>query len=210
MTIDTAKKLLNNLNKNVAERIAYEQSKRAESAITKVINYCKLDRATFKTTLSEAFFQKLIDAKALESFDFINNHAKESQRFNVYAIEKAMHALHAVASQQMKANKYDVACIVTCLMNRDKESFSFTRKHALSMLSKALKFDNVARSDFSITFNVSESTASTQVSSSFRALEALNVLKFDESDRERSTVSQVNYDHALVKLICEKFDIKLA
>lgn len=208
--IDTAKKLANNFNKNIADRIAYEQAQRKETLVTKLINYCNLDRATFKTKLSEAFFQKLIDSKAVTSFDFINNHAKESQRFNVYAIEKAMHAFKALnLNSATRVNKYDAACILTCLQNRDKESFSFTRQHALSMLSKACNFETVARSELATSFNVAASTATTQVSSSFRALEALDVLRFDESSRERATVSNVNYDHALVRLIADHYEIDL-
>lgn len=208
--LDTAKKLQNNLNKNIAERIAYEQAQSKDSIVTKLIKYASLDRVTFKTKLSESFFQTLIDSQAVKSFDFINNHAKESQRFNVYAIEKAFHAFAALNRKSaLRVNKYDAACILTCLQNRDKESFSFTRQHALSMLSKACNFESVARSELATSFNVAASTATTQVSSSFRNLQALDVLQFDESSRDRATVSSVNYDHALVRLIADHFDIAL-
>ena len=75
------------------------------------------------------------------------------------------------------------------------------------MLSKACQFENVARSELAQKFDVSATTASTQVSSSFRVLEALNILSFDESSRARSVVSQVNYDNAFVKLVQDHFKI---
>lgn len=208
----TAQKLVNSLNKNAKERIAYEAAKSAESCITKLIKYARLDRNTHETAYNKAYMQKLVDAQALDSFDFINNHVKDNQRFNIYAVQKAFAKLDAIAANKLTradslANKFCVACVLTCLQNRDKESFSFTRKHALAMLSNAMKFENVARSDFAMKFNVAASTASTQVSSSFRVLEALNILKFDESARDRSVVSDVNYDSAFVKIVQDHFNI---
>ena len=202
MTDITARKLINSLNSNASTRVEYETSKAAHSCVSKLIKYASLDRTTFKTSLKETFMQKLVDAAALTSFDFINNHVKESQRFNVYAIEKVFKDLHAIARDNVALmNKYNRACVLTCIMNAEKESFAFSRDHAKAMLSKAFNFENVKRSDLATTFNVAESTASTQVSSSFRALEALDVLRFDESARDRCVVSHVNNEHALVKLV---------
>lgn len=209
MTEVTAKKLINSLNKNVVERAQYEESKSAHSCVTKLIKYATLDRNTLKTNLKEAFMQKLVDAKALTNFDFINNHVKESQRFNIYAVEKVFKDLHAIAQSNVALmNKYNRACVITCLMNADKEQFTFTRNHAKAMLSKAYNFESVKRSELAQTFNVAESTASTQVSSSFRALEALDVLRFDESARDRCIVSHVNKEHALVQLVQQHLNEK--
>lgn len=209
-TLDTAKKLQNNLNKNCAERIAYQIEKQSELVVTSLINHANLDRTTFKTKLSEAFFQKLLDSNSVKSFDFINNHAKQNARFNIKAIKKAFELLHSVVSDNIKyADKYDVAVTLHCIMNRHKDSFEFTRNHALSMLSNAAKFENVSRSNFEMKFDVDLSTASTQVSSTFRILQAIDVLKFDEMSKERAVISDVNYDHAFVKLIAAKFDIDL-
>ena len=212
MTISTdmtAKKLLNNLNKNVAIRITYEQEKNAELLVSKLINYCKLDRTTFKTRLTETFFQKLLDANAIDSFEFINNHVKENQRFNIYAIEKLMQNLACVAADKLiiAANKYDVACVLTLLQNRDKDTFSFDRDHAKAMLSQACRYEHVALTDLATKFNVSQSTADTQVSSTFRALEAMQILKFTETKKERSVVESIDYDNVFVKLVQRAYKI---
>lgn len=209
----TARKLINSLNKNAADRIAYEESKAAHTCVDKLIKYASLDHSTNKTKLNEAFFENVVKADFLQNFDFINNHVKENQRFNIYAVQKAFAKIKAVSADKLVAadslaNKFCVASVLTCLQNRDKEQFSFTRQHALAMLSNALKFENVARSDFSSKFNVSAATAATQVSSSFRTLEALNILEFDESARDRSIVKNVNYDNAFVKIVQAHFDIK--
>lgn len=206
-----AENLKASLNTNAAERIAYETEKNAHSAASKLIKYATLDHKTFETKLSDSFFDTLARSKALNSFDFINNAVRESNRFNVYAIEKAFKALHAIVRNRVDAlDKYDRACVLTVLLNKNKSEFAFSRDHAKAMLSRAFMFENVKRSDLATTFNVAESTASTQVSSSFRALEALNVLTFDESARDRCIVRDVNLDHAIVQLVASAYDINLS
>lgn len=208
----TARKMFNAFNKQAFARFDYEESKLAHKAADKLIRYCALDVKERKTKLKESFFQKLLDANISLNFDFLNNSVRDSNRFNVYAIEKAMLNLRSVASDSLiiRANKYDVAMIVYCMMNQHKESFTFNRKDALAMLSRAMRHENVSRSDMSMTFNVAASTASTQVSSSFRMLEALDVLRFDDTSKERQIVSSVNYDHALVQLVARSYNIALS
>ena len=218
MTNITAQKLMNSLNKNVADRIAYEDSKAVEDENSNVVAFVMkafaIDHKTMKTKHSLAYFQALVDADFIASFDFVNNSVKSTSRFNVYAIKKAALKLDSVAqSKLLRAtaldNKFCVASVLSCLQNKDAESFSFTRKHALAMLSKALRFEHVATSELATKFDVAASTASTQVSSSFRVLEALNILTFDESDKARSTVSNFNKDNAFVKLIAAHYKIAL-
>ena len=210
----TAIKLMNSLNKNVAERIAYEDAKNAESSnvSSHIIKAFNIDHATLKTKHKQTYFDALIEQQFLTDFDFINNSVKSNARFNVYALQKAAAKINAVAQRKLLNaaslhNKFCIASVLTCLQNRDKETFSFDRKHALSMLSKACQFESVARSDLAQKFDVAATTASTQVSSSFRVLEALNILNFDESQRARSIVSNVNYDNAFVKLVQDHFKI---
>ncbi len=210
----TAIKLMNSLNKNIAARVEYEDAKNAESSnvVDKMLKAFNVDHATLKTKHKQSYFESLVDQQFLTDFDFINNSVKANARFNIYALQKASAKINAVAQRKLfnaaaLSNKFCVASVLTCLQNRDKESFSFDRKHALSMLSKACQFENVARSDLAQKFDVAATTASTQVSSSFRTLEALNILNFDESSTARSIVSQVNYDNAFVKLVQEHYKI---
>lgn len=215
-TTITATKLRNSLNKNIAERVAYEAEKNVASSnvVNNLFRDFSIDHKTQKTTLKDTFFQKLIDAKFIDSFDFINNAVKANNRFNTYAISKAALKLQNIVADKLHKetalnNKFCVACVLTCLQNKDKESFSFDRSHALSMLSRALKFEHVAMSDLSTKFNVTANTAETQVSSSFRVLEAFNILTFDDSVKARSVVSNVNYDNAFVKLVAAKYQIDI-
>lgn len=208
----TARKMFNAFNREAFARFNYEESKSAHKAADKLIRYCALDVKERKTKLKESFFQKLLDSNVALDFAFLNNSVRDSNRFNVYAIEKAMLNLRSIANDSLiiRANKYDVAMLVYVLMNQHKESFVFNRKDALAMLSRAMRHENVSRSDMSMTFNVAASTASTQVSSSFRMLEALDVLRFDDTTKERQVVSDVNYDHALVRLVAKTYDIALS
>jgi hypothetical protein len=218
MTNTTAIKLANSLNKNVAERIAYEDSKRVEDENSNVVSHIMkafaVDYKTMKTKHTIAYFQALVDANFLQDFDFINNSVKSTSRFNVYAIKKAALKIDSVAQNKLLRvtaldNKFCVAAVLSCLQNKDAESFTFTRSHALAMLSKALRFEHVATSDLATKFDVAASTASTQVSSSFRVLEALSILTFDDSDKARSTVSNFNKDNAFVHLIAANYKIAL-
>lgn len=211
----TARKLINSLNKNVADRDAYETSKNAAQQITdKLRRYLSLDHKTLQTTKSTDYFQRLVDANAVQSFDFMNDHFSQAQRFNVYAIEKVAAKLDSIAANKLikadaTAQKYCLAIVLHLLRNADKDKHVFERKHALSMLSAAQKFENIARTDFELKFSTTAATASTQVSSSFRAMQALDILKFDESAKDRSIVSDVNYDHAFIKLVADAYKIDL-
>lgn len=211
-----AENLKTSLNANAAERVAYETEKNVASSnvINNLIKDCKLDHATLETKLNDAFFESLQKTKFLKNFDFLNNSVKSSARFNTYAISKAMLKVTCVAQDKLLRaeslhNKFCVAAVLTCLQNKDKEAFSFDRSHALAMLSKALRFEHVATSDLATKFDVAASTASTQISSSFRVLEALDVLKFDDSVKARSVVSNVNYDNAFVKLVARHYKIEI-
>lgn len=210
----TAIKLTNSLNANIASRVEYEDAKNTESSnvTTLMIKAFNIDHKTLKTNHKKTYFESLIDQAFVADFDFINNSVKSNARFNVYALQKAALKLNCVAQRKLYNvtslhNKFCIASVLTCLQNRDKESFSFDRKHAHAMLSKACNYETVARSDLAQKFDVSASTATTQVSSSFRVLEALNILQFDETQRARSIVSNVNYDNAFLKLVQEHFKI---
>jgi len=212
MTNVTAQKLLNSLNKNIAERVAYEDAKNAESSnvTSHLLKAFNADHVTLKTKHKLSYFEALIDQNMLESYDFINNSVKSNARFNIYAVQKAALKLDNVAQRLLTRatalnNKFCVAAVLTCIQKRDVESFVFNRDSALVMLSHAINKENVKRSDFAEKFNVTASTASTQVSSSFRVLEALNILSFDDSDKARNIVSSVNYDNAFVKLVESQF-----
>lgn len=193
--IDT---LRSSLNDNVAQRSAYEAEKNSAETITaQLVRHFTLDHATLETNLSDAFFKACAKAK-LKSFDFINSAKRSTNRFNIKACEKVRAHLDSIQQDKLTkatatAQKYCVALLLTLDKQRDTE-FKLTRKHAYAMFSKACRYEDVKVSDFAQSLNVQESTALTQASSSFRALAALNVCKFDEATKH---VSEINYDHAL-------------
>jgi hypothetical protein len=204
----TAKQLMNSLNRNIAARVKYEDDKNAESSnvTSHLLRAFNIYHATLRTKHKETYFESLIEQDFLKSFDFINNSVKANARFNVYAAQKAALKIDNVAQRVLTRatalnNKFCVAAVLTCIQKRNVETFTFDRKHALVMLCSAIQADSVKRSDFAEKFNVTASTASTQVSSSFRVLEALNILSFDDSNKARNVVSSVNYDNAFVKLV---------
>jgi len=215
-TITTAKKLINSLNKNVAIRAEYENAKNksVNNVIRDMINAFNLDHKTLQTKFTEAYFERIVATNSLASFDFINNSVKSDSCFNTKAFAKVASKLECISKNKLLktdkiANSYCTAAVLTCLQKRDVESFFFTRDTALAMLSKAMRFEHVALSDLATQFNVSANTASTQVSSSFRTLEALNILEFDKQSRERNVVSNVNYDSEFVKIVATHYKIAL-
>lgn len=199
--------LRTSLNLNVAERSRYEREKSASETITnQLVKHFSLNHKTLETKLSDDFFEKIAASHIVDSFDFINSHDKANQRFNIKALEKVRAKLDSIVADKIMrfdtvSQKFCIACVLTCLRNRESDSFVFTRKHALAMLSRALRFDTVKIRDLATKFDVAESTASTQVSSSFRTLDALKVLRFSEESSQRAIVSHVDFEHAFVKLI---------
>lgn len=207
-----AQALRDSLNRNAQARAAYEREEQSSKSqvVAKMIAALKLDHKTLETKLSDSFFERLAASRFVDSYDFVNNHAKTNQRYNIYAIQKAQAKIESIVADKLLnrnalTQKFCVAIVLTCLQNRERESFSFDRKSALSMLSRAFSYEHVQRSDFAQQFNVTENTASTQVSSSFRALEALHILDFDDS---RNVVLSVNYANRFVQLVQEHFAIQ--
>lgn len=204
----TVETLRADLNAQIVERDAYETQKNPSQTIGKQLTkHFNCDHKTLETRFSDNFFQTLIDKNAIPAtgFAFINNHVKDSQRFNIKALEKVSAKLRSIVDDRIAkvdttAQKYCVASVLTCLMNQGSD-FEFSRKYALGMLNRTMRFEGFRAKACAQTFNVTDGTASTQVSSSFRTLEALDILRFDDSERERSRVTDVNLDHAFVKLV---------
>lgn len=211
----TARKLMNSLHKNVEARDNFETAANSAQKISdKLRRYLSLDHKTLQTTRTVEYFQKLVDAQAISNFDFMNDHHMQNKRFNVYAIEKVAAKLDSVAQNKLlkadaTAQKYCLAILLHLLKNADKEEHVFERKHALSMLSAAQRFEAIARTDFELKFSKTGATANTQVSSSFRAMQALDILRFEETSKERSIVRNVNYEHAFVRLVAKAYNIDL-
>jgi len=190
----TLQALRASLNANVNSRVAYETDKAAHSAATKVARYFAYDFKAKTCEVSDAML-KAAQSSKLKSFDYINDSQRSTNRFNVYAIEKTRNMLRAIASNSFTmCDKYTVAVISTLEKQRDNDAFAMTRKHAYANVSHAMKDESVKLSDLASRINVAASTATTQISSTLRALAALNVLQFNV---ETKVVSDVNFDHSL-------------
>lgn len=210
-----AEALMASQNVNIAERDRFEREENGTGTIgAKLISYFKLDHKTLETKRSVEFYKPLVATGFLQNFDFINDSVQKRRRFNIYGVQKAAAKIEAVAAGKLTneaslPNKFCVAAVLACLANRDKAEFTFSSDSAKAMLSRAFNFEHVKRSDFVNSFNVTAGTAGTQVSSSFRVLEALKIVSFDDSQRARKIVSGVNFDNAFVKLVAERFEIAL-
>lgn len=204
--------LRSNYVENVAARISYEVSKNALSAADKTARYMNASFDTSRddsqrlvaTNISVDASDAMLDAAQrcdVANFDFINDSKRESNRFNVYALEKVRKLLRAVANNSASMlDKYSAAILLTLAKNKSRDDFYLTREHCYAMFSRAKRYDNVKLSELVRNVNVTANTATTQASSSLRALAAMNVLRFDD---ETKRVSNIDFDHAVFKLIAE-------
>jgi hypothetical protein len=199
-------KLRDSLNSNMRERAAYETSKSAHECRDKLARYLRATSLRVKdddleTSFSDSLFLAAIDV--VDSFDFINDSLRDTNRFNVYAIEKVAAKLIAISNNRFTnvdatANKYCLCVLADLLHNKTRDSFVLDRKRVTAIFSNVCAQQHeLSRQDFVRKLRVQASTATTQASSSLRALAALNVLSFDES---RKIVSRINYDHVLFKI----------
>lgn len=186
------------LDSNVATRIAYETNKSAHDCAAKFANYFDFDFESKSCARSDSFFDAAQRCN-VASFDFLNDAKRSNARFNVYAAQKVVKALRAIASNVTSVlDVYSHAMLLSLAKHRENDSFVLTRQHIYAMFSRACRYESVRVSDFARTLRVAESTATTQCSSSLRALSALNVLRFDE---ETKRVSDIDYSHAIFALL---------
>lgn len=182
------------LDSNVTSRIVYETSKSAHSAATKVAKYFRYDFKSQCCKISDAAIDSARRALVAD-FSFVNDHKRENQAFNVYALEKLAKALYALTNS-MKCDKYTDVILRNLDAQRariEDKSFTFTRKHCYVACSADLTQENVKKSDVKHRLSARDfSTVTTQVSSSLRTLEALRVLRV-----ENDALVSVNFDHAI-------------
>lgn len=186
---------------NVTERHAYETSKSAHSAAAKLLRYFKatLRDDVLTHNISDEVFARVADACSLESFDFINSSVRETNRFNIYAVEKAAKMMRSIASNTCQLDKYSVALLATLYKNKSRDDFYLSRKDAYSLMCRDVE-SSLAQDERVSNVRVTANTATTQVSSSLRALAALNVLRFDD---ELKRVSDIDFDHALFAIVAK-------
>lgn len=193
------------LDSNVIARIDYETAKGCHDAAVKVARYTRFN---FKTRSCDVTDRALAAAAVygIANFDFINNHRRDGQRFNVYALEKTMAKLYAASTGffmvDKTADKYCLSILLTLDKNRGRD-FTLSSTTIQQMFSLALRDENFARANYESLVRVQPSTASTQCSSSLRALAALRVCEYDESTRR---VVNVNHDHALMHMMRAQFN----
>lgn len=197
MTTSANNALRDSLNSNVASRVAYETEKSAHSCAAKFARYFAFDFKSSECAVSEAMIDAAI-ASNVASFDFLNDAKRTNARFNVYAAEKVRKTLRAIASNVLTlCDKYTVATVTTLMHNRENEAFFLSRKDCYALVCKDVETE-IKKSAMKNRCAVSMNTATTQISSTLRALDALNVLSFDA---ETKRVSNINFDHAVFAMI---------
>lgn len=206
------------IRNNVEGRIAYEVSKGANSAAEKVARYCASDfqydrdpatrdmiacNFTHSDATHELFAQGMI-ACEVDSFDFANSQVRKTNRFNVYALEKVMMMLRALHARNFALlDSYSQVILLNTLHARVNDSrYTFTRNELYVMMTrdsraKEKRF-NVKVKDLESRLNVGFSTATTQVSSSLRALSALKVMSIDD---KAHAIRSINFDHVAYTLL---------
>jgi len=218
------KALRASLNKNVIERYNWEEknTNNQESILTQMIKHFSLDRKTLETTFSDSYF-KAIREMGLRDFNFINSQLRRTARCNVKSFEKFDNYARSVMGGKLtnfakgvhknSACKYCV-CIMHNLLTHESKyrsgEYHMTPGRASAMFSIAARTDALASYDFSATLNMHPDTASTQSSSSLRALSYTGVLASRDvakRDGGGTIVERVNYAHPLIALARTLYDI---
>lgn len=209
--------IINSIRSNIESRIAYEVSKGANSAAEKVARYCAssfdYDRDDARNLISCNFkhddrlhtiFAESMQACDVDSFDYINRHARRNARTNIYAVEKAALLMRAIASRNfdMLDVYSQVILLNTLSAHTNDRRVNFTRNELYVMMTtdsraKEKRF-NVKVKDLEKRLSVGFSTATTQVSSSLSALSFLNVLRIDD---KAHAIQSVNFDSVAFDLL---------
>jgi hypothetical protein len=219
MTNVTLKALRESLNANVIARTAYEDEKNPANTIgNQLARHFAFDFSKSETRFSDDIM-KATRAMGVASFDFINSHVRQNQRMNVKAFEKVSAHLRSVAQGRFiaidkTAQKYCIAILRDLLGNESAYragDITLDSRRVQAMYSIAARSDALASYEgIASMLGMQASTASTQASSSLRALDSLRVLDFHPEIRGKESVNVVtwvNWDHPLIALARDLFDI---
>lgn len=193
---EVIKTLRESLNKNVNSRIDYETSKNANECASKIARYFSFD---FKTRVCKISDEALAAAARanVTSFDFMNSHTRENQRFNIYAIKRLASSIYALTkSRKLDANvEYLLKNLEHFRDEIESNKITYTREHAYHIASSIYSKSDSTVKRSHIKYRMSDrsvNTATAQMSATMRVLEALRVFRVIDSK-----ICNVNYDHAL-------------
>jgi hypothetical protein len=144
--------------------------------------------------INELMFDSL-EKYGLKSFDFLCDHKRQTQEFNVYAIKKV--AALALSYSMANMSEYCFVTLKNLLNLREKiesKKVVYTSKHQFCSFTHTL-CDGVSKSQikFAKASKTTDGTASTQLSSTNRAMAALHVYQVDT----RGNFANINFDHAV-------------
>jgi hypothetical protein len=219
MTNVTLASLRDSLNVNVASRVEYEDAKNSANTIgAQMYRHFSIAPDTGETRFPNDVL-KGVREMGVASFDFINSQVRENARMNVKAFEKVGAHMRSVAkgafiAPDKTAQKYCLAILRDVIGNEAEYrsgEIVLDSKRAQAMFSIAARSDALASYDkIASMLGMQPSTASTQASSSLRALDALRVLDFHEQTRGRervNVVTRIDWGHPLIALARDFFDI---
>lgn len=167
VTADEITKFADDLTMAFAERIVFERSKPAggDGIVAKL-------ESALKRLQREGNVKALIVAKVKPSF--VNESHNKGSRYNVYAVDKLVDLTSALAGGTI-GNKINAA-IVQSLAACEKHNIPFGGETALAAVSNKIRIAGELN-DILFRHNVDQSTASTQKSSTLKALQTLGAVK---------------------------------
>ena len=189
---DTAKAFALKIAGEFDSRVQFEISRRANGDA----NMPKVKKLnSYRAKLAMPSMARVMIALGA-SPEFINaRQGKEadSDRFNIYAIDKAIDFLKALSGSSKLANAHNVAIAKSMLIFEENEK-SFTGEMAMCAAS-----DKIRSQDPNVKLlrrhNVDKSTAGTQASSTLAALQALGLVK-NTGTKRAATYVFANTDQA--------------
>ena len=219
MTNVSIKAMRENLTANFAAREEFEAKKgKAASIMPQLDRHFAYDNKAQDSKWGNDVFKALRDA-GVSNFDFITHKLPESDMFNIKGLAKVGAHIESIARGKLtqfdKTNqKYCGAIVHELIQNRDKferGEMQIKTGQFVPMFARAARNDSLATYDFATSLiSVQPSTASTQASSSMRALDAMGVVNAYETGTGKDKTLHVNYvkwDHPLVALFAELYGL---
>lgn len=219
MTNVSIKAMRENLTANVTARDAFETSKgSAGSIMPQLDRHFAYDHKAQDSKWGNDVFKALRDA-GITNFDFITHKLRDNAMFNIKGLEKVSAHLRSIAAGKLvsfdkTAQKYCGAIVHELIKNRakfEKGEMTIRTGQFIPMFSQAARNDALASYDFATSLiNMQPSTASTQASSSMRALDAVGVVSAYETGTGKDKTLHVNYvkwDHPLIALFAELYGL---
>lgn len=219
MTNVSIKAMRENLTANINAREEFEAKKgKAASIMPQLDRHFAYDAKAQDSKWGNDVFKAMRDA-GITNFDFITHQLRDNDMFNIKGLQKVSAHLRSITAGKLveldkTSQKYCGAIVHELIQNRDKferGEMTISTGQFIPMFSRAARNDSLATYDFATSLiKVQPKTASTQASSSMRALDAVGVVNAYQTGKgEDKTLhfTHVNWGHPLVALFAELYGL---